>query len=206
MPRGHLITFEGIEGSGKTTQIELLGRWLSEINIAYKSFREPGSTIIGERIRDILLNSKDIEIEPIVELFLYLSARSALVTEKIKPALDDGIIFILDRFTDSTIAYQGWGLGLNIDRVRDTCLLASQGISPDLTFLLDIKPEVGLSRLNKFDRIEERGIEFLKKVREGFRAIANDDRERIEMIDAEKSIEVIHNLIRQKIEKFIKTG
>ncbi|MGQ9707138.1 MAG: dTMP kinase [bacterium] len=205
MSDGLLITFEGIEGCGKTTQIELLSKWLSKIGVEHKCFREPGSTIIGERIRKILLNSKEIEIEPMTELFLYLSARSALVNELVKPALNKGIIVILDRFTDSTIAYQGYGLGLNIDEISKTCSLASSGTSPDITFLLDIQPEVGLSRLKKFDRIEERGIEFLRRVRDGFIAIANCERQRVTIIDAEKGIEEVHNIIKQKIEKHIKS-
>jgi len=204
MPKGHLITFEGIEGSGKTTQVEKLSEWLKKEDISFCNFREPGSTYIGEKIREILLNPKNIDIDPITELFLYLSARSALVNEKVKPALENGYLVLLDRFTDSTIAYQGYGLGLDIDKVSQTCHFASSGLTPDITFLLDISPEIGLSRLKKFDRIEERGVEFLRKVRNGFMIIANNNRERVVIIDAVKNIEEIQNLVREKVKKYLK--
>ncbi|HDM43309.1 MAG TPA: dTMP kinase [Firmicutes bacterium] len=202
MPEGVLITFEGIEGAGKTTQIELLVNWLIEHNITHRYFREPGSTALGEKVRELLLNDNHIDIDPVSELFLYLSARSALVHKELKPALADGYLVILDRFTDSTIAYQGYGLGIDIEMVKQACSLASSGLKPDITFLLDISPEDGLSRLSEFDKIESRGLEFLKRVRSGFLRLAEEDKDRIIVIDATQSIETISHIIIDRLSEF----
>ena len=158
-----LIVFEGIDGSGKTTQSKKLYNFLKEKGFKVELFREPGGTPTAERIRQILLES---ELDPVSELLLFEASRSILIRERVKPLLAQGFIIIMDRFIYSTLAYQGYGRGLPIEVIRTLNDLATEGIQPDLIFLLDVSPDTALSRLKEKTRFEER--EFLQRVRKGF--------------------------------------
>ncbi len=206
---GGFITFEGIEGCGKTTQIELLKGYLEKKGLKVLPVREPGGTPIGERVRGILLNSEGDGMAPLTELFLYEACRAELVEKVIAPALKRGVFVICDRFSDSTVAYQGFGRGLKTDIVLLN-KLASNGLTPDVTFLLDLDPETGLKRAMKRinsntglkeDRFEKETLDFHKKVRQGFLKIAKDDPKRVKVIDADREIPIIHNAICDIINK-----
>ncbi len=182
-----LISFEGIDGAGKTTVARKVHEFLNKKGFKVCLFREPGGTSEGEKIREIILN---YETDPRTELFLFLASRSSLVKRKVIPCIEKGYIVLLDRFTDSTVAYQGYGRGFDIDFVKKLCEFSSYGIKPDITFLLDISPEEALKRLNR-ERTRFEELEFLKKVREGFLKIAREEKERIVIIDASSSEEEV---------------
>ncbi len=190
------ITFEGIDGCGKTTQIRRLKNFLTEHNYEVLTVREPGGTEISEMIRNILLHSKN-QISPVSELLLFNSARSVLVQEIIKPALEQGKIVICDRFFDSTLAYQGYGRGLNLDDVKKCNQIASNGLIPDLTIYLSVSLEISKSRTDRteFDRFEQAGDEFFKRVINGFEQIAIDESNRIFKICSEEPIDEVSKKI-----------
>ncbi len=177
-----LITIEGIDGAGKSTLLKSTVSFLRERGHEVVAYREPGGTPLAEEIREKLLNQN---LDPIVELLLFEASRASLVREKVIPDLQSGKIVLLDRFVDSTLAYQGYGRGLDRDLVEMLNNFASSGIKPDLTFLIDIEPEVALRRLKKRDRFEELG--FLRRVREGFLEIAKREGERIKVLDGNLS-------------------
>ncbi len=186
MTKGIFITFEGIEGSGKTTQVNLLAeKFKAEGFKVLKTF-EPGDTLAGKKIREILLNS-NVPINSLCELLLYFADRVQHVEEVIKPALKEGYIVICDRFTDSTLAYQGFGRGVSIDLIRNLNKMLLGDFMPDFTVLLDLQAEIGLKRnkdINKRDRFEMEDIKFHNKVREGYLQIASIEKERFLVIDA----------------------
>jgi dTMP kinase len=190
------ITFEGIDGCGKTTQLKMLAEKLKERGQEVMTIREPGGTDFSENIRRILLSDKS-DISPVTELLLFESARSHLIDKVIAPALESGKIVLCDRFFDSTTAYQGYGRGLDISKVISINLFATNGIKPDLTFFFDIAFEkAGKRNSGKIaDRIESAGHEFFDRVSDGFRRIAMAEPDRFITIDAAKSIEEIHNEI-----------
>ena len=179
------ITFEGVDGCGKTTQLKLVKEYLESKGRKVITLREPGGTEFSEKIREILLFSKD-NINSIAELMLFESARSNLVEYVIKPALADGVIVLSDRFYDSTTAYQGYGRGLDLEQVNACNMIATGGLKPDLTFYLEVPLEVAKSRSHDRvqDRIESAGDEFFNKVTSGFRAIAASEPERFVVIDS----------------------
>lgn len=194
------ITFEGLDFSGKTTQTRLLVDKLNEASRRTDSpqrrihvIREPGGTAISERIRDILLDKQHFEMSDMAELLLFSASRTQLVTEVIRPALQRGEICICDRYFDSTTAYQGYGRGLNLDDVRTINRIATGGLNPDLTFLVDIpveeiarrKAAAGLA----FDRMESAGREFYERVRRGYYAIAAAEPERMKRIDGQAAVD-----------------
>ncbi|MEI6846820.1 MAG: dTMP kinase [Chlorobiaceae bacterium] len=201
-----LITFEGIDGAGKSTQIKKLISYLSDHDIEVITLREPGGTDIAEKIRMILLESRH-EISPIGELLLFSASRAELVHQVIKPALAKNKIVILDRFFDSTTAYQGYGRGINLELLRSIIAISTGGIIPDITFYLDIQPEDALIRKcseksiplvfdhNELDRMERSGIEFYRKVRQGYLNIMQNSNERFISINALESALVIHQRI-----------
>ena len=199
-----LITFEGIDGSGKSTQIELLKNRLTEAGKTVNVFREPGGTDVSELIRGMLLNP-EIDIDPITEMLLFSSARSQLVAEKVLPAIDKGEIVILDRFYDSTTAYQGHGRELfDTEKITQINQLASHGKAPDITFYLKISLEDSINRTNHMskDRMEQSGNEFFKRVISGFDELsANYDRFKI--IDASKNIHDVHSEIMTHLKQLI---
>lgn len=199
------ISFEGIDGCGKTTQLNLLSDYLISIGYEIIKLREPGGTEISEKIREILLNSKE-DIHSITELLLFESARSHLVNTIIKPAISENKIVISDRFYDSTTAYQGYGRGLDVETVERFNSIASLGIEPDITFYLDVDLATAKERSTRriYDRIESSGNEFFERVIGGFRQLSLKHPERINQIDASGEIPATELIIRDKVMKALK--
>ncbi len=199
--RGKFITFEGSEGSGKSTQIELAQQYLQERDRKVLFLREPGGVKISERIRAILLDTKTIDMGNECETLLYMAARAQLVEEVIGPALGNGRIILCDRFLDSTIAYQGYGNCVDIATIKKIGEFATQGDEPDLTFLFDLDVREGLERINRpKDRIENRSLDYHDRVRKGYLRIAAQEPRRVKVIDACKSKEEIQRIIRKEID------
>jgi dTMP kinase len=205
---GLFITFEGGEGSGKTTQLKaLLARLRAEGRDALET-RDPGGTPIGRQIRDLLLDPARGGMAAVAELFLYEASRAQLVHEVLRPALAAGRIVLCDRFTDSTVAYQGYGRGLDLDLIARLNALATDGLCPDLTFLLDLDPERGLTRAarrvgtrpERPDRLEAEALEFHQRVRAGYRAIGAAEPERVVLLDASQGMAQIEERIRRRVE------
>jgi len=203
---GVLITLEGTEGSGKSTQIKYLSHYLMEKGLPTLTTREPGGTPLGIKLRRILLTSKADEIAPLPELFLYLAERAQHVCEVIMPALSEGKIVISDRFLDATVAYQGYGRNLDLTLIKKLNELVSRGIKPDLTILLDIEISSGMKRAKggrKGDRLEEEGDFFHNQVREGYLKIAALEPERVKIVNARNSIDNIQAAIRKHVDKLL---
>ena len=196
-----IITFEGIEGVGKSTQINLLKDYIESRGLSATIFREPGSTTIGENIRSILLDSKE-NLSKESELLLMFAARAQLISEKVKISNTDFILF--DRFYDASVAYQGYGRGLSVDFINNLISFINCP-QPDLTFLLDISVENGFKRKidDVKDRIESSGDEFFEKVRQGYLKIAKSQPERIKVIDAMGSIDDINKEIIKEVSKLL---
>lgn len=196
MKKGKLITLEGGEGVGKSTQLEFIKNWLEVHDIPYIITHEPGGTKLGEDIRNILKYAK-YEIKPRAELLLFNSARAELIDEVIKPALNNRIAVICDRFFDSSIVYQGYGRGIDADIVTDMCKFATDQIEPDLTLWLDLPPKEAFARKfgpDKDDRFEQSGMEFHNKIYNGFKELS-EKYKRIKRIDASKSAEEVSEQI-----------
>ena len=190
--KGYLITFEGIDGSGKTTQAQILQKHLLSLGRTVRLLREPGGTDIGERIRSILLDTAHDDMSPYTELFLYLAARSQITSGVTVPSLECGEDVIMDRFIDSTTAYQGYARGLGIDEMIRFNYIATSGIVPHITFFIDCDPIVALSRVDGIpDRLESEGLEFMQKVREGFKKLCKSDQKRMIFIDGNRNIDAI---------------
>jgi dTMP kinase len=213
-----LITFEGIDGAGKSTQVMKLKRHLQEQGREVMTLREPGGTPVAEEIRELLLESRN-DITPVGELLLFAASRAELVQQVIRPALDSGSDVILDRFFDSTTAYQGYGRGLDLDMLAEINRIASCGLVPDITFYLDLTPEDALMRKfsekslplafesEELDRMENSGLDFYRRVREGYHKVSSENPNRIAMIDALLSPAEIHRKIISGIDAFCtKTG
>ncbi|HXT34497.1 MAG TPA: dTMP kinase [Chloroflexota bacterium] len=180
------ITFEGPEGGGKSESARWLGAWLTDRGHAVTMTREPGGTVLGERVRALVL-AADVQPSSLAALLLFSASRVELVRQIIRPALEAGQFVICDRHTDSTLAYQGFGDGLPLDEVRAVNRLATGGLSPDLTFLLDVPAEVGLRRRaadGAWNGMDARRLDFHQRVREGFLCLARDDPRRWRVIDA----------------------
>ncbi len=206
------ITFEGIEGCGKTTQVDLLVKYLEERDVEFIKTFEPGGTDIGKGIRKILLDSKNTHLSPLAELILYAADRAQHVNEKLIPALDSGKWIICDRFFDATIAYQGYGRGMDMDLIGLLNNKAACGLCPDLTILLDCPENVGLKRAlarnKKLDleaqgRFEKEKLEFHRKVRNGYLALADSYKDRFRVIDASRSVDRIGKDIHDLITPYI---
>ena len=195
------ISFEGIDGSGKTTQLQILATYLESIGYEVMLLREPGGVPLSESVRDLLLNSSE-EINPITELLLFEASRSHLVHSLIKPAIAQGKIILCDRFLDSTTAYQGYGRGIDLDIINTFNSIATLGIMPDLTFYLDVDFATAENRSDRkiYDRIESAGKEFYLRVIQGFRELASNYPERIFRIDASRELDVTSALIKQIID------
>ena len=191
------ISFEGIDKSGKTTQIRLLMNFLLSKNCSLVVTQEPGGTTSGKRIKKIILG--DSEVDSLTELFLYLADRAQHVKEVIRPSLKKGKIVISDRYTDASLAYQGYGRGLGFNLVNQLNLKVTRGIQPDITFLLDLEPEKAICRGKRVDRIEKENLFFHKKVREGYLKIAKSNPSRVKLIKADVSFEKIHKMIKDVI-------
>lgn len=185
------ISFEGIDGCGKSTQAKLLFERIRATGTEVMLTREPGGeTEVGDSIRNILLH-KEQEMDAATEFLLFASDRNEHFKKVIRTNLEKGIIVISDRFTDSSVAYQGYGRGLDLNFIDQVHNYITDGKKPDITFIVDVKPESGLKRLDKLDRIEKVGIEFLKKVREGYLEMARKET-RFHVINGERDIEDIH--------------
>ena len=199
MTKGLFITFEGGDGCGKTTQIKLLDEYLRKKGYKTLLTREPGSKGLGEKVREILLNY-DGDVSPVCESFLFLADRAQNVDCLIKPALEEGTIVICDRHTDSSVAYQGYGRGLDIDRIKKLNSIATSGLNPDLTIVLDVDVETSQKRVGaEKDRMESAGIEFFERVRQGYLEIAKQEPERVKVVDSTKTIEEIHKEILELV-------
>jgi dTMP kinase len=207
MKHGRFISFEGIEGCGKTTQIARLSEFLKSRSIAHTVTREPGGTAVGEGIRKILLNSETIHLTAASELLLFFASRSQNILEKIKPALERGEMVICDRFYHASMAYQGYGRGIPLDFITRLTELVCDRYRPELTILLDIEPEVGLARARarNHGRVEDEGrfeaedLEFYTRVRNGYLDLAKRD-SRIKVIPADRIIEDVHRDIVKVLE------
>ena len=198
--KGKFITFEGIEGSGKTTQIKRIYKYLKNKKKDVLFLREPGGVKISEKIRNILLDVVHTEMSKECETLLYMAARAQLVEEVLKPALKEGKIVLCDRFLDSTIVYQGYGRRIDIHFIKKIGEFATQGIQPDLTFIFDIEVKKGLSRITRpKDRIETRSLAYHNRVREGYLKLAKLEPRRIKLIKADDHREIIY----QRIQGFI---
>ncbi len=200
--KGIFVTFEGIDGSGKSTQANSLLRRVQENGFNAVLFREPGGTRISEQIRQILLNTKHTEMVAITEVLLYSAARAQLTEEMVIPGLQENDIVICDRYYDSTTAYQGYGRGINMEFINALTSEAANRIEPDLTFLVDVSVDLAEKRsstIGKQDRIELESIEFKKKVIEGFREIAENNPNRIVILDGSKDIEQLTDIAWNKI-------
>ena len=201
--RGIFITMEGPDGSGKSTQIELLKQYLESAGYDVLITREPGGNRISEAIREIILNSEYTEMSPVTEMMLYASARAQLIAEVIGPAIESGKAVISDRFVDSSLVYQGMARGLGVETVYEINKVAIGEYMPQLTIMLDLPAEVGISRKKdqkELDRMELESLEFHKKVAAGYREMAQRFPERIKSIDATLPIEEIYGIIKGSVE------
>ncbi len=196
------ITFEGIDGCGKSTQAKRLYNYLKNLNIQVILTFEPGGTDIGKFIRKILLDSKNTHIDKLTELFLYMADRSQHIKEIIEPSLRRGIWVISDRFYDATLAYQGFGRGIDIGLIQMLNKKICGGLEPDITFLLDCPVKVAIERRGEEDRLEKEDIDFHKRVREGYLSLAKREK-RFVVLDATKKIEEIEKEIIKKIKGLI---
>jgi len=206
MTRGKLISFEGIDGSGKSTQAERIYAHLRARGIRCELLREPGGTRLGELIRGILLSSAEegLKMDGCTEYMLFAASRAELSRTVIRPLLEDGCTVLLDRFGDSSTAYQGYGHGVDIDFIQRTNLIVTGGLQPDLTILFDIDPEAALARLSDLsDRIEGRGLEFFRLVRDGFLKLAEKEPERFRIVDAGKDVEDVGKQVIRFVEELV---
>jgi dTMP kinase len=204
--KGVFISLEGIEGTGKSTQVRLLGSALRAKGLAVTETAEPGGTAISLRIREILLSLDSRGMRPVTELLLYNAARVQHIEEVIMPALNQGNIVITDRFSDSTIAYQGYGRDIDLKLIAALDALATDRLKPDLTILLDIDAETGLRRnreANKEDRLELEDISFHEKVRRGFISLAAKEPERIKLLECSAGIEEVHMKVAGAVADFL---
>lgn len=204
MMKGIFITFEGIDGCGKSTQCEMLKSHLESEGKDFIFVREPGGTVIGERIREILLDKKNSQMTARTELLLFEAARAQITDEVIKPALEEGKIVLCDRFFDSSSAYQGMARGMGMDFVGSLNMAATGGLKPDITFFFDITAEEALARRGKrgeaSDRIELAGLKFQEDVRNGYLELAKNSDGRIVTIDATHGIDEIFGQILETLE------
>jgi dTMP kinase len=199
---GIFITIEGIDGAGKTTQARLLAEWLRGLGRQVCATREPGGTSAGERIRDLLL-SREWIIPAEAELFLYLADRSIHVSQVVKPALAAGDLVVCERYTDSTLAYQGYGRGLDLEFLQRLNEIATGGLVPDLTLVLDLP--VNMVRLDegRLDRLESEGRGFLARVAAGFRGLAETEPGRVKLIDGCGEVQTVHRKMVAAVQRLL---
>ncbi|MBL7191364.1 dTMP kinase [bacterium] len=200
--KGFFVCIDGIDQCGKSTQVQILQNKLKSIDKEPLVLREPGSTVVSEDIRRILLSTNNGDIDPLCELFLYSASRAQLMAEMIIPALDSGRIVLLDRYHYSTTAYQGYGRGLPSTLIETINQAASHDYEPDLAILIDISPEIAMQRRDETgrDRIERFSLDFFRRVRDGYRKLAENDN-KIYMVDGALSKEKIAELIWEKVEQ-----
>ncbi len=205
LKRGMFITFEGPEGCGKTTHAQLLCEYIKSLGHDCVLTREPGGTKAGEEIRRLLLHSSGINMIDLTELFLFEAARSQIVAELIQPNLAAGKWVVCDRFTDATICYQGYGGGIETESIEALNRIATGGLEPDMTILLDVDTAAGLTRaMSKgFDRIEKKELSYHKRVRDGYLKLAKKQPGRIKVISVDGSIEYTQTLVRREVDKIV---
>lgn len=210
--KGFFITFEGLEGTGKSTQASALYDLLHKQGYPVYMTREPGGTAIGDKIRDILLDHENDEMCDISEIMLYAASRAQLVHQVLRPHLEEGYIVICDRYVDSTIAYQAFGRNVPLNIVRDVNSSAVWNVKPDITFYLDLEPEASLRRVKLRieekeeipDRLEREKIDFFRKVREGYMSLIKDEPFRFRLIDAAAGPQEVHEKIVEITEREFK--
>ena len=196
------LTFEGPDGSGKTTQVAPLAEFLTQLGYQVLITREPGGTAIGDQIRQVLSDLKNTGMHPRSETLLFLAARAQLVEQVIKPHLEDGYIVLCDRYADSTMAYQGYGHQNDLTQISSLINFATGGLKPDLTLLLDVGAEAGLKRKaegTEWNRLDAYSLEFHQRVRQGYAALAQAEPERWVVIDADQPTERVQKSIRQVV-------
>jgi len=197
--KGYFITFEGIDGCGKTTQLEAVYDFLTGLGYDCIKTREPGALELGQKIREILLHHKGI-VSDKCEMFMFLADRSQHMDTLIRPSVESGKIVLCDRHTDSTIAYQGYGRGQDTEKLTKLNEIATGGITPDLTFIFDVKTQTGAKRAgNNPDRMEAAGKEFFERVRKGYIELSKKYPERIRLINGENSKEFVYNEVKLNI-------
>ena len=205
--RGLFITFEGTDGAGKTTQIQRLKADLRQTGYDVCLTREPGGTPISEQIRDMLLNPDHSEMAATTELLLYAASRAQHVSEVIKPALEAGKVVISSRFADAMVVYQGYGRGLDLERINHLNRIATDGVTPDVTFVLDLPVEIGLQRVQNsrggLDRLEREKIEFHRRLREGYQILAKQEPQRLKIIDSQVNSEQVYAQIQAIIQPLL---
>ena len=225
MSKGLLISFEGLDGAGKTTQIDLLEAWLKKRRIPYERTREPGGTQLGIQVRDLVLNRPELAITPLTETFLFQADRAQHFAKVIIPALEEGKLVVTDRCFDASIAYQGYARGVGVELVEELSLLATQGHKPDLTILLDLNPKQVHTRVGMIyqsvlpgfdtvldsnglreeqDRFDSEAEKFHQLVRKGFLDLAAANPDRIKVIDASRSISQVHRKIVELVSSLLK--
>ena len=201
---GALITFEGVEGSGKTTQMMRLARWLRRHGRKVELTREPDGTRLGVAVRG-LFKRPGIQPKPLVEVFLFMAARQQHVTEKIRPWLDRGRVVLCDRYADATVAYQGYGRGVDLDLIRELNARATSGVMPDLTLLFDLDPAVGLRRIRgrSLDNFEREKLAFHRRVRDGYLEILRAEPKRLRSRRPDRPPDVVEAEVRAIVEEFL---
>ena len=207
LKRGMFISLEGVEGCGKSTQAKLLAEHIADLGYSFVLTREPGGTPIAERIREVLLEPRNTDMTDVTELLLYLASRSQHVNQLILPALAEGKVVICERFSDATFAYQGYARGFDLSDLERVNKMSTGGLEPDLTLLLDLKAEDGLSRKRSDDyipdRLESESIKFHNKVRKGYLAIARRFPQRVKVIDAEGTIAEVYHRVRKCVDQWL---
>ena len=202
---GSFITFEGPDGSGKTSQLQLAVAWLKTLGIPLLVTREPGGTPIGEEIRKLLHDTRNTEMSSEAEILLYSASRAQHVAEIILPALKEGKVVLCDRFYDSTYAYQGYGRGLPMESLQLITRFATQNLTPDLTVYLDIAPEIGIQRRERggdvLNRLDREALAFHQRVRDGYLNLIQANPGRWRSIDASGTIDEIHSVVRKVLKK-----
>jgi dTMP kinase len=196
--RGRFITFEGVEGSGKTTQISRSAERLRNLGWTVLETREPGGTSVAEQIRDVMLNRGNKQLTPLTETFLVMAARSQHVEEVVRPALIAGVVVLCDRFVDSTLAYQGYGRGLNIPSLRRLNRLATAGLEPDMTIVFDVPVTTGLQRRRahrEINRLDMESVTFHERVRKGFLQLARQEHRRMRVVDSGVPQEQVSDIV-----------
>lgn len=196
------ITLEGPEGSGKSTQIKRLAERLQALGYPVITTREPGGTPIGDQIRQVLVRMENQELHPRTEILLFLAARAQLVEQVVKPALRDGKIILCDRYGDSTLAYQGYGHGLDLEKLRQMLAFATDRLKPDLTILLDLDVRTGLLRKkaeDEWNRLDAYEVLFHERVREGYLKLAREEPERWRIVDAAQGIDTVQEDLFQLV-------
>jgi dTMP kinase len=213
--KGTFITFEGIEGSGKSTQIAMLANYLTARGVRHVLTREPGGTLIGDQVRKILLDPVNRALDPAAELLLYAASRAQHLREIIIPALADGTVVLCDRFSDATLAYQGYGRGLDIGMINALDRIVTAGLRPDLTLLFDIEAAPGIARargrnhsrgLETEARFENEELAFHERVRQGYLTLVMQEPERIRIVDASSSPEAVQAKVRQIVDERLGLG